>query len=96
LNAAHLPSRQIPLMVNLGLLLVGSFPPAAIMILTPLLLPMVRRPGVNPVHFRDHHAVKASIGMYTYTPPFGLNSLPPGRSAASDSLDLPQRLAVRG
>jgi C4-dicarboxylate transporter, DctM subunit len=73
LNAAHLPSWQVLLMVNLGLLLVGSFlePPAAIMILTPLLLPVVEAAGVNPVHFGIIMAVNLSIGMYT--PPFGLN-----------------------
>jgi len=61
------------LLVNLGLLLVGSFlePPAAIMILTPLLLPLVQADGVDPVHFGIIMAVNLSIGMYT--PPFGLN-----------------------
>jgi C4-dicarboxylate transporter DctM subunit len=60
-------------MVNLGLLLVGSFlePPAAIMILTPLLLPVVQAAGVNAIHFGIIMAVNLSIGMYT--PPFGLN-----------------------
>jgi C4-dicarboxylate transporter DctM subunit len=69
----HLPLWQVLLMVNLGLLLVGSFlePPAAIMILTPLLLPVVEAAGVNPIHFGIIMAVNLSIGMYT--PPFGLN-----------------------
>jgi C4-dicarboxylate transporter, DctM subunit len=64
---------QTLLLVNAGLLLVGSFlePPAAIMILTPLLLPVVSAAGVNPVHFGIIMAVNLSIGMYT--PPFGLN-----------------------
>ncbi len=64
---------QTLLLVNAGLLLVGSFlePPAAIMILTPLLLPVVTAAGVNPVHFGIILAVNLSIGMYT--PPFGLN-----------------------
>jgi C4-dicarboxylate transporter DctM subunit len=64
---------QTLLLVNAGLLLVGSFlePPAAIMILTPLLLPVVTAAGVNPVHFGIIMAVNLSIGMYT--PPFGLN-----------------------
>jgi C4-dicarboxylate transporter, DctM subunit len=66
------PSQTL-LLVNAGLLLVGSFlePPAAIMILTPLLLPVVTAAGVNPVHFGIIMAVNLSIGMYT--PPFGLN-----------------------
>jgi C4-dicarboxylate transporter DctM subunit len=69
----ELPPWQTLLLVNAGLLLVGSFlePPAAIMILTPLLLPVVTAAGVNPVHFGIIMAVNLSIGMYT--PPFGLN-----------------------
>ncbi len=73
MNSLHLPAWQILLIINLGLLLVGSFlePPAAIMILTPLLLPVVQAAGVNPIHFGIIMAVNLSIGMYT--PPFGLN-----------------------
>ncbi len=73
MNALDLAPWQILLIVNLGLLLVGSFlePPAAIMILTPLLLPMVEAAGVNAIHFGIIMAVNLSIGMYT--PPFGLN-----------------------
>lgn len=61
------------LMINLILLLAGSFlePPAAILILTPLLLPIVVAAGVNPIHFGIIMAVNLSIGLYT--PPFGLN-----------------------
>jgi C4-dicarboxylate transporter DctM subunit len=71
--ALDLAPWQTLLFVNLGLLLVGSFlePPAAIMILTPLLLPVVVAAGVNPIHFGIIMAVNLSIGMYT--PPFGLN-----------------------
>jgi C4-dicarboxylate transporter DctM subunit len=71
--ALDLAPWQTLLLVNLGLLLVGSFlePPAAIMILTPLLLPVVVAAGVNPIHFGIIMAVNLSIGMYT--PPFGLN-----------------------
>jgi C4-dicarboxylate transporter DctM subunit len=73
MNALQLPLWQLLLLVNLGLLLVGSFlePPAAIMILTPLLLPVVQAAGVNAIHFGIIMAVNLSIGMYT--PPFGLN-----------------------
>jgi C4-dicarboxylate transporter, DctM subunit len=73
LTSLHLPPWQVLLMVNLGLLLFGSFlePPAAILILTPLLLPVVEAAGVNPIHFGIIIAVNLSIGMYT--PPFGLN-----------------------
>ena len=73
MTSLHLPSWQVLLVVNVGLLLVGSFlePPAAIMILTPLLLPVVQAAGVNAIHFGIIMAVNLSIGMYT--PPFGLN-----------------------
>ncbi len=73
MNSLHLPLWQILLIINVALLLVGSFlePPAAIMILTPLLLPVVQTAGVSPIHFGIIMAVNLSIGMYT--PPFGLN-----------------------
>src|SRR5579863_583184 len=68
-----MPRWELLLILNVGLLLAGSFPepPAAILILTPLLLPIVRGVGVNPIHFGVIMAVNLSIGMYT--PPFGLN-----------------------
>jgi C4-dicarboxylate transporter, DctM subunit len=73
IDAMQLPRWELLLMLNVGLLLAGSFlePPAAILILTPLLLPIVRGAGVNPIHFGIIVAVNLSIGMYT--PPFGLN-----------------------
>ncbi len=51
--ALPLPPRATLLIVNLGLLLAGGFlePPAAILILTPLLLPIVEAAGINPIHF---------------------------------------------
>jgi len=73
MTALNLHAWQTLLIVNIVLLLVGSFlePPAAIMILTPLLLPLVEAAGVHPIHFGIIMAVNLSIGMYT--PPFGLN-----------------------
>jgi C4-dicarboxylate transporter, DctM subunit len=73
INAMHMPKWELLLCLNVGLLLAGSFlePPAAILILTPLLLPIVRGVGVNPIHFGIIVAVNLSLGMYT--PPFGLN-----------------------
>ena len=52
------------LSINVVLLLAGSFlePPAAILILTPLLLPMVEAIGINPIHFGIIMAVNFSIG----------------------------------
>ena len=73
INAMHMPRWELLLILNVGLLLAGSFlePPAAILILTPLLLPIVRGVGVDPIHFGIIVAVNLSLGMYT--PPFGLN-----------------------
>ena len=73
ITALHMPKWELLLILNVGLLLAGSFlePPAAILILTPLLLPIVRGVGVNPIHFGIIVAVNLSLGMYT--PPFGLN-----------------------
>jgi C4-dicarboxylate transporter, DctM subunit len=73
IDAMHLPARETLLFVNAGLLVAGSFlePPAAILILTPLLLPVVRAAGINAIHFGIIMAVNLSIGLYM--PPFGLN-----------------------
>ena len=73
IDALQMPKWELLLILNIGLLLAGSFlePPAAILILTPLLLPIVRAVGVNPIHFGIIVAVNLSLGMYT--PPFGLN-----------------------
>lgn len=73
IGALHLPAWALLLSINIVLLIVGSFlePPAAILILTPLLLPLVQSVGVDPIHFGIIIAVNLSIGMYT--PPFGLN-----------------------
>jgi C4-dicarboxylate transporter DctM subunit len=73
INALQMSKWELLLILNMGLLLAGSFlePPAAILILTPLLLPIVRGVGVDPIHFGIIVAVNLSLGMYT--PPFGLN-----------------------
>jgi C4-dicarboxylate transporter DctM subunit len=73
INALQLPPWALLLSINLVLLVMGSFlePPAAILILTPLLLPLVQGVGISPIHFGIIMAVNLSIGMYA--PPFGLN-----------------------
>jgi C4-dicarboxylate transporter DctM subunit len=69
----QLGQTQTLVVFNLLLLVVGSFlePPAAILILTPLFMPVVTALGVNPIHFGIIVAVNLSLGMYM--PPFGLN-----------------------
>jgi C4-dicarboxylate transporter, DctM subunit len=73
IHALHMPTWELLLSINVVLLIMGSFlePPAAILILTPLLLPLVQSVGVDPIHFGIIMAVNLSIGMYA--PPFGLN-----------------------
>ena len=90
-NALDMPAWETLLLVNLGLLLAGSFlePPAAILILTPLLLPVVEAAGIHPIHFGIIMAVNLSIGLYT--PPFGLNLF-----AARAIFDVPLGMIYRG
>jgi len=90
-SAMQLPNWQTLLFVNAGLLVAGSFlePPAAILILTPLLLPVVQAAGINPLHFGIIMAVNLSIGLYM--PPFGLNLF-----AARAIFDVPMGTIYRG
>jgi C4-dicarboxylate transporter DctM subunit len=61
------------LIANVFLLIVGCFvdPVSAIVILTPLLVPLMQSLGIDLVHFGIVLTVNLSIGMFT--PPFGLN-----------------------
>jgi C4-dicarboxylate transporter DctM subunit len=61
------------LAINILLLIVGCFidPSSAVLVLTPLLVPIVRLAGIDLVHFGIIVTVNLSIGMFT--PPFGLN-----------------------
>jgi C4-dicarboxylate transporter, DctM subunit len=91
IDAMHLPSWQTLLFVNVGLLAAGSFlePPAAILILTPLLLPVVQAAGISAIHFGIIMAVNLSIGLYL--PPFGLNLF-----AARAIFNVPMAMIYRG
>ena len=61
------------LAINLLLLLVGMFLDTAssILVLTPLLAPVAKVLGVDPVHFGVIVVMNLSLG--TFTPPFGIN-----------------------
>ncbi len=89
--AMQLPHWQTLLFVNAGLLAAGSFlePPAAILILTPLLLPVVQAAGISALHFGIIMAVNLSIGLYV--PPFGLNLF-----AAKAIFNVPMGTIYRG
>ena len=69
----HLETWLILLVINVVLLFFGSVlePPAAILILTPLLVPMMQQAGVDQIHFGIIVTVNLAIGLFT--PPFGLN-----------------------
>ncbi|MGF1624934.1 MAG: TRAP transporter large permease [Alphaproteobacteria bacterium] len=59
--------------VNLLLLAIGCVldPTSAILVLTPLLVPILLHLEIDPIHFGIVMTVNLSIGMFT--PPFGLN-----------------------
>ena len=61
------------LAINAVLLVVGCFidPTSAILVLTPLLVPLVQAAGVDLIHFGIIMTLNLAIGMFT--PPFGLN-----------------------
>lgn len=61
------------LVINVILLFVGSIlePPAAILILAPLLVPIVGAAGMDQIHFGIVVTVNLALGMFM--PPFGLN-----------------------
>jgi C4-dicarboxylate transporter, DctM subunit len=63
----------ILLVINVALLFFGSVlePPAAILILTPLLVPLMQQAGVDEIHFGIIVTVNLAIGLFM--PPFGLN-----------------------
>lgn len=64
---------QVLLVINVALLVAGCFidPTSAILVLTPLLMPIIGHAGIDPIHFGVVMTVNLSIGMFT--PPFGLN-----------------------
>jgi C4-dicarboxylate transporter DctM subunit len=61
------------LIVNVLLLLIGCIldPLSAILLLTPLLIPIVKALGIDTVHFGIVVMVNLAIGLFT--PPFGIN-----------------------
>ena len=82
---------MILLTINIFLLIVGCFidTASAILVLTPLLLPMAMHIGVDPIHFGIIVTVNLSIG--TFTPPFGINIF-----VAQSIFDVPLRSIYAG
>jgi C4-dicarboxylate transporter, DctM subunit len=71
--ALDLPSWMLLLIINVLLLIVGIFfdPAPAILLLTPILIPIVKAAGIDLVHFGIVMTANLSIGCFT--PPFGIN-----------------------
>ena len=69
----ELQTWMLLLVINIVLLFVGTVlePPAAILILTPLLVPLITQAGVDHIHFGIIFTVNLAVGMFI--PPFGLN-----------------------
>jgi len=69
----HVPGWAILVVINLLLLFVGCFidTASAMLVLTPLLVPIAKTIGIDPIHFGVIVVMNLSIG--TFTPPFGLN-----------------------
>jgi C4-dicarboxylate transporter DctM subunit len=68
-----MPAWQFLMVVNLLLLVAGMFmePTGIILIMAPILFPIARRLGIDPVHLGIIMVVNLEIGMVT--PPVGLN-----------------------
>jgi C4-dicarboxylate transporter DctM subunit len=73
LQALNVSTWMLLLAINILLLLVGCFldPLSAILLLSPLLVPVVKAAGVDPVHFGIVVTVNLAIGLFH--PPFGIN-----------------------
>ena len=70
---AAAPGWVILLLMNIFLLAVGCFldTGSALIILSPVLLPIAKQVGVDPIHFGVIVVMNLTIG--TFHPPFGLN-----------------------
>lgn len=73
IQGLDLATWQLLLILNAVLLLVGTVlePPPAILILTPLFVPVVAAAGIDPIHFGLIVTINLAIGMFL--PPFGIN-----------------------
>jgi C4-dicarboxylate transporter DctM subunit len=73
IDSLNIPVWTLLLIINLVLLLVGCFLDgiSAILLLSPLLVPIIKAAGINPVHFGIIMTVNLAIGLFH--PPFGIN-----------------------
>ncbi|HEY5896890.1 MAG TPA: TRAP transporter large permease, partial [Burkholderiales bacterium] len=73
IQSLNVSAWQLLLAINVLLLVVGCFldPLSAILLLTPLLIPVVKAVGIDTVHFGIVFTVNLAIGLFH--PPFGIN-----------------------
>jgi C4-dicarboxylate transporter DctM subunit len=73
IQSMNVSAWELLLAINVLLLLVGCFldPLSAILLLTPLLIPLVKAVGIDTVHFGIVFTVNLAIGLFH--PPFGIN-----------------------
>jgi C4-dicarboxylate transporter, DctM subunit len=73
ISEQQISPHMLLLAINIFLLIVGCFidPASAVLVLTPLLVPIVKHAGIDLIHFGIIVTVNLAIGMFT--PPFGLN-----------------------
>ena len=73
INGLGLSPWAVLLTINLLLLFVGCVldTASAILVLTPLLMPIAKAAGIDPIHFGVIVVMNLSIG--TFTPPFGID-----------------------
>jgi C4-dicarboxylate transporter, DctM subunit len=91
IQALALEPWSVLAVINVLLLVVGCFvdPLSAIIVLTPLLVPVVKSVGVDTVHFGLVVTVNLAIGLFH--PPFGINIF-----VAQSALGLPLGTIYRG
>lgn len=79
------------LVLNVLLLVVGCFidPLSAILVLAPLLVPIIKHVGIDPIHFGIVFTVNIAIGLFH--PPFGINIF-----TAQAALKLPLETIYKG
>lgn len=70
---ANLATWQLLMAINVLLLLIGCVldPLSAILLLSPLLVPVTVAAGIDPIHFGMILTLNLAIGLFT--PPFGIN-----------------------
>jgi C4-dicarboxylate transporter DctM subunit len=73
ISGLQMQTWMLLLVINVVLLFIGSVlePPAAILLLAPLLTPVAYAAGVDPIHFGLIVTVNLAVGLFM--PPFGLN-----------------------